>query len=122
MKKPIIAIAALIVAATGAWAMPDGWTDDFDDAKAQAAAEGKAILVHFEDTPCESCGTASSRNAGMLSKAEFVEAAKKDYLLVDIKLPPKHDENLSERRNGSLRSAACTRLTCSSASRLAALF
>jgi thiol-disulfide isomerase/thioredoxin len=85
MNTAKIMAAALSLAATGAFAMPDGWTDDFDAAKAEAAKEGKLLLVDFSGS--DWCGWCKKLDNEVFAKPEFVEGAKKDFVLVLIDSP-----------------------------------
>ena len=109
MKHKLVAMAALAACtalATGAMATPDGWTDDFDAAKAQAAKDGKSLLVHFyRQSPCGFVKGTTGRDAEAFSKNEFIEAAKKDYVLVNIGLPPRGESNPSEKMKRHLEIA-----------------
>ncbi len=77
--------AALAFAAGTAFAMPKGWTDDFDAAKAQAAKEGKLLLVDFSGS--DWCGWCKKLDKEVFAKPEFVEQASKDFVLVLIDSP-----------------------------------
>ncbi len=66
-------------------ALPEGWTDDFEAAKAQAAKEGKLLLVDF--TGSDWCCWCIKLDEEVFSKKEFVEAAQKDFVLVQIDSP-----------------------------------
>lgn len=109
MKHTLIAMAALAACtalATGEMATPDGWTDDFDAAKAQAAKEGKPLLVYFyRQTPGGFIKSTTGRGAAVFAKKEFIEAAKKDYVLVGIELPPRGESNPSEKMKRNLEIA-----------------
>ena len=86
MKFASKTLAAMFaVAAAGAVAMPEGWTDDFDAAKAEAAKDGKLLLVDFSGS--DWCGWCMKLDAEVFSKPEFVEGAKKDFVLVLIDTP-----------------------------------
>ena len=124
MRQRLVAMAALALVATGAWAMPEGWTDDFDAAKArekalvkmpaseraaavesamkkhwtddpgaamaQAAKEGKCVLMYFYTCSegSEEFGTrVLTLEERILTDEKFVEAAKKEYVLVAIEVP-----------------------------------
>ena len=77
---------------------PTGFTDDFDAARAEASKSGKMVLAVFSGSDwCHWCRVLEK---GYLSKPEFVEEAKKDFVLVFIDSP--RDKSLlsdSARRN-----------------------
>jgi len=86
MKFASKTLAAMFaVVAAGAVAMPEGWTDDFDAAKAEAAKDGKLLLVDFSGS--DWCGWCMKLDSEVFSKPEFVEGAKKDFVLVLIDTP-----------------------------------
>ena len=94
MKTTHLMAAALAFAATASFAMPQGWTDDFDAAKEKAAREGKLLLVDFSGS--DWCGWCKKLDSEVFAKPEFVEAAEKDFVLVMIDSP--HDKSkLSEK-------------------------
>ena len=77
---------ALSASAGGAGkSTPTGFTDDFDAACAEAAKSGKMVLAVFSGSDwCHWCKVLESN---YLSKPEFVEEAKKDFVLVFIDSP-----------------------------------
>ena len=88
--KAVTYLAAFALSATAlvshAFAEPlKGWSDDLDKALAQAKAEHKAVLVEF--TGSDWCPPCKMMRAGVFSKAEFVDAASKNYVLVEIDMP-----------------------------------
>ena len=64
---------------------PAGWGDDLDAAIAQAKAENKSVLVEF--TGSDWCQPCIMMRAEVFSKPEFVAAATKKFVLVEIDLP-----------------------------------
>ena len=93
MKKLIVS-AMFALAATCAFAMPKGWTDDFDAAKAKAAKEGKLLLVDFSGS--EWCGWCIKLDDEVFSKKEFVKTAQMDFVLVMVD-SPRNKEKLSKK-------------------------
>ena len=65
--------------------VPKGWGEDFAAAKAQAAKEGKKILMAFSGS--DWCGWCVKMDKDVYSKPEFVNKAKKCYVLVMIDNP-----------------------------------
>lgn len=93
--KAITYLAAFALSATAlvshAFAEPlKGWSDDLDKALAQAKAEKKAVLVEF--TGSDWCPPCKMMRAGVFSKSEFVDAASKKYILVEIDMPKGNKE------------------------------
>ncbi len=93
MKKMIVS-AMFALAATCAFAMPKGWTDDFDAAKAKAAKEGKLLLVDFSGS--DWCGWCIKLDDEVFSKKEFVKTAQMDFVLVMVD-SPRNKEKLSKK-------------------------
>ena len=85
MKKTMaIALAGLALGAC-ATSTTEGWTDDFEAAKAQAAAEGKLLLVDFSGS--DWCGWCKRLDKEVFSKPEFLEGVKNDFVLVMVDSP-----------------------------------
>ena len=71
----------------------EGWTTDLDKAVAQAKVEKKSILVEF--TGSDWCPPCIMMRKNVFSKKEFVDAASKNYILVEIDMP-RGDKEVSE--------------------------
>ena len=85
MTTRALAVAAALSAAAAFAALPDGWTDDFDAAKKQAAEEGKRLLVDFSGS--DWCGWCKRLDNEVFSQKDFVSKAKKNFVLVLIDSP-----------------------------------
>lgn len=72
----------------------EGWSTDVDAAIAQAKKENKAVLVEF--TGSDWCPPCIMMRKNVFSKKEFVDAASKNYILVEVDLP-KADKELAAR-------------------------
>lgn len=94
MKTMALAVAAALSAAAASAALPDGWTDDFDAAKKQAAKEGKRLLVDFSGS--DWCGWCMRLDKEVFSQKDFVSEAKKDFVLVLVD-SPRDKSKLSEK-------------------------
>lgn len=64
---------------------PAGFTDDFKAARAEAAKSGKLVLAVFSGS--DWCHWCKVLEKNYLSKPEFVEEAKKDFVLVFVDSP-----------------------------------
>ena len=85
-RKGLFALVAVIgVGVASATSTPAGWTDDFEAAKKQAAAEGKLLLVDFSGS--DWCGWCMKLDKEVFSKQEFLKGVKKDFVLVMIDSP-----------------------------------
>lgn len=73
---------------------PAGWTTDLDKAFKQAKAEKKSLLVEF--TGSDWCPPCIAMRKNVFSKKEFVDAASKKYILVELDFP-NGDEALKKK-------------------------
>lgn len=78
-----VGVAALTASAFAS--IPEGWTDDLDKALEKAKAEKKSVLVEF--TGSDWCPPCIAMRKNVFSKKEFVEAASKDFILVELDFP-----------------------------------
>ncbi len=72
----------------------EGWTDDLDKALEKAKTEKKSVLIEF--TGSDWCPPCIAMRKNVFSKKEFVEAASKDFILVELDFP-KGDPDLKKR-------------------------
>ncbi len=72
----------------------EGWSADLDKALEKAKAEKKHVLVEF--TGSDWCPPCIAMRKNVFSKKEFVDAASKKYILVEIDLP-NGDKALKEK-------------------------
>ena len=83
--------AALAVGAAAILSLPlnsqaaDGWLVDFEKAKAQAAKEGKSILMEF--TGSDWCPPCIQLEKNVLSKEAFKTGAPKNFILLKLDSP-----------------------------------
>lgn len=97
--KPVTWLAAVTmgVAAVTSSAFantPEGWTTDIEEAVATAKKEKKSVLVEF--TGSDWCPPCIMMRKNVFSKKDFVDAASKDFVLVEIDVPKK-DKELAAR-------------------------
>ncbi|MES2660303.1 MAG: thioredoxin family protein [Verrucomicrobiota bacterium] len=64
---------------------PEGWSTDLDKAFEKAKAEKKSVLVEF--TGSDWCPPCIAMRKNVFSKKEFVDAASKKYILVELDFP-----------------------------------
>lgn len=64
---------------------PEGWSTDLEKAFEKAKAEKKAVLVEF--TGSDWCPPCIAMRKNVFSKKDFVEAASKKYILVELDFP-----------------------------------
>lgn len=64
---------------------PEGWSTDLEKAFIKAKAEKKAVLVEF--TGSDWCPPCIAMRKNVFSKKDFVEAASKKYILVELDFP-----------------------------------
>ncbi|MEO5917330.1 MAG: thioredoxin family protein [Luteolibacter sp.] len=80
-----LAIGVAALSAPAFAKAPDGWSTDLEKAFVQAKAENKPILLEFTgSTWCPQC-VIMTKN--VFSKKEFVDAAKKKFILVELDIP-----------------------------------
>ena len=63
----------------------EGWSTDLDKAFAQAKKEKKSVLVEF--TGSDWCPPCIAMRKNVFSKKEFVDAASKKFILVELDFP-----------------------------------
>jgi len=71
------------------------WLTDFEEAKKVAAKEDKAILIDF--TGSDWCGWCIKLKKEVFSHDEFVKAASKDFVLVELDFPKKNNQSEEEK-------------------------
>ena len=64
---------------------PEGWSTDLEKAFEKAKAEKKAVLVEF--TGSDWCPPCIAMRKNVFSRKDFVEAASKKYILVELDFP-----------------------------------
>ncbi len=92
-----LAVYALSAAALvgGAFAEPlKGWSEDLAKALEQAKKENKPVLVEF--TGSDWCPPCKMMRKEVFSKTEFVDAASKKFILVEIDMP-RGDKEVAEK-------------------------
>jgi thioredoxin-related protein len=88
----IIGVAALTASAFAT--TPEGWSDDLDKAMQKAKAEKKSVLVEF--TGSDWCPPCIAMRKNVFTKKEFVDAASKKFILVELDFP-KGNKELSDK-------------------------
>jgi thioredoxin-related protein len=87
-------MAIALVAMTGpARAASDAWETNFDAASKKAAESGKELLINFSGS--DWCGWCIRLDKEVFSHQEFLDGAKKDYVLVVLDFP-RQEENLAK--------------------------
>lgn len=84
--------------------VPEGWTEDFEAAKAKASKEGKFILMNFSGS--DWCGWCVKMDKEVFSQKRFVREASKKYVLVMVDSPRDKSvlSKLARRQNDELKS------------------
>lgn len=90
MMKAITWLAAVTVGvaavSSSAFAKAkEGWSTEVEAALAQAKKENKSVLLEF--TGSDWCPPCIIMSKNVFSKKEFVDAASKDFVLVEVDLP-----------------------------------
>lgn len=73
------------VAAPAASSHENGWSTDLEKAFVAAKSENKAVLVEF--TGSDWCPPCIAMRKNVFSKPEFINAASKNYVLVELDFP-----------------------------------
>jgi len=99
MMKAITWLAAVTVGVaaltSSAFATtPEGWSTNLEKAFVKAKAEKKSVLVEF--TGSDWCPPCIAMRKNVFSKKEFVDAASKKYILVELDFP-KGDKELADK-------------------------
>jgi thiol:disulfide interchange protein len=87
-----VGVAALTASAFAS--TPEGWSTDLEKAFVQAKAEKKSVLVEF--TGSDWCPPCIAMRKNVFSTKEFVAAASKKYILVELDFP-KGDKEVKEK-------------------------
>ncbi len=85
----VAALTSTVFAST-----PEGWSTDLEKAFEKAKAEKKSVLVEF--TGSDWCPPCIAMRKNVFSRKEFVEAASKKYILVELDFP-NGDKALKEK-------------------------
>lgn len=72
----------------------EGWMTNLDEAMTLAAKEKKSVLVEF--TGSDWCPPCIAMRKNVFTKKEFIEAASKNFILVELDFPKK-DKELAEK-------------------------
>ena len=88
------ALGVAVLSATAFANTPDGWTTDLEKALEKAKTEKKCLLLEF--TGSDWCPPCMAMRKNVFSKKEFVDAASKKYILVEVDFPKK-DKELSAK-------------------------
>lgn len=87
MRLLKISLLTLFLSPLAALAGGDAWLTDLEEAKKVAKKENKSILIDF--TGSDWCHFCVLLNDEVFSKDEFLKAAEKDFVLVEIDFPRK---------------------------------
>lgn len=87
----IVAITATAFAST-----PEGWTNQLDKAFEKAKAEKKSVLVEF--TGSDWCPPCIAMRKNVFTKKEFIEAASKKFVLVELDFPNSNPEETAKNQ------------------------
>ena len=71
------------------------WTEDYDAALKQAAAEDKYVLVDFSGS--DWCGWCIKLDREVFAKAEFIDYAKENLILVMIDFPNSKPQSAEQK-------------------------
>lgn len=84
--KPVSVLGILVLCVASVQVMAsEAWTEDFDAATSQAEKEKKDLLMDF--TGSDWCGWCIKLKKEVLGQAPFIEAAQKNFVLVELDYP-----------------------------------
>lgn len=83
LASATVSVAALSASAFAS--IPEGWSTDLEKAFKDAKAQDKSVLVEF--TGSDWCPPCIAMRKNVFSKKEFVDAASKKYILVELDFP-----------------------------------
>ncbi len=95
-----LALFAASLVGTAFAAPLKGWSEDLDKALEKAKAENKSVLVEF--TGSDWCPPCKMMRSKVFSKDEFVTAASKKFILVEIDMP-KGDKELAKKNEPTIQ-------------------
>jgi thioredoxin-related protein len=94
MKKVLIVLAALVIG--GGVFAAEGWKTDFEDAKAEAKAKNKHILIDFSGS--DWCHWCVKLDKEVFTQAAFKGYAKDNLILVLADFPSDKSKQSAEQR------------------------
>jgi len=80
-----VTVGAAALSSTAFASTPAGWSTDLEKAFEKAKAEKKSVLVEF--TGSDWCPPCMAMRKNVFSKKEFVDAASKKFILVELDFP-----------------------------------
>lgn len=83
LASATVGVAALSASAFAS--IPEGWSTDLEKAFKDAKEQKKAVLVEF--TGSDWCPPCIAMRKNVFSKKDFVDAASKNYILVELDFP-----------------------------------
>ncbi|MDA7888735.1 thioredoxin family protein, partial [Akkermansiaceae bacterium] len=85
MKTPSLITAFALLSSSFSFAGGEGWTHDFEAAKAQAKKEGKDLLIDF--TGSDWCGWCIKLNEEVFQHDPFKKGVADKFVLVELDYP-----------------------------------
>lgn len=96
LQKIMTVLVASVAMVGVSYANLEGWSTDLEKALEQAKKEKKNVLVEF--TGSDWCPPCIAMRKNVFSKKEFVDAASKDFILVELDFP-KADKALKKKND-----------------------
>lgn len=96
LQKIMTVLVASVAMIGVSYANLEGWSTDLEKALEQAKKEKKNVLVEF--TGSDWCPPCIAMRKNVFSKKEFVDAASKDFILVELDFP-KADKALKKKND-----------------------
>jgi protein disulfide-isomerase len=103
MKKILLLLSLVVIAASPSFAAGSGWTDDYEAAKVRAKEENKPLLLFF--TGSDWCPPCMKLHRDVFSKKAFKDYAKEKLILVELDFPKGNQSKKLKEQNQALQRA-----------------
>src|SRR3954452_691167 len=100
--KTLLTLAVAFALSSFASAAKEGWTENYEAARAQAKKENKKVLLDF--TGSDWCPWCIKLDMEVFSKPEFKEYAAKHLVLVEVDFPQRSKQSpATKKQNEALQ-------------------
>lgn len=99
MKCLLRAICVLTATAAFSLAATEGWTDDWEAAKARSKEEKKPILIYL--TGSDWCGWCKKLEKEVISQKAFMDFAKEHFVLMEADYPKKKEQSAELKKQNA---------------------
>ena len=99
MNTLIRTLAILTATATLALSATEGWTDNWEAAKARSKEEKKPILIYL--TGSDWCGWCKKLEKEVISQKAFMDFAKQHFVLMEADYPRKKEQSAELKKQNA---------------------